>query len=292
MKSDLRVVWLAVFLIVFSSSGFASSFFQDSFESGALDKIGSTGFKWSKLNSTGVTNGAAHDGGYSLKFFYRAGQDWSEQHFSLGTAHKDLWYRFWLRVPTNFYHGPKNNKFLALWMDGYSSKGDGPTVVWESWGDSTGGSTLGVHWCEGAYTTCGNHIQQKPFISIGDRGKWMQIVVHVKAATKRTLPIGNSSYPYRTDSDGVIELWRRWDGDTSFVKLHAVTNANIAPPADGPYGWTQGYLMGWANSAYLSDTEFAMDEIEFSTTSLLDVNSPIDPVTPPVAPAAVQLKVE
>lgn len=261
----------------------AAPFLQESFETGSLSAVSAAGFSWSGPNNTSVVQKGV-DGQYSLKFNYLAGAAMSEQRFSLGAAYKDVWIRFWTRVPTNFSHGSANNKFFALWMDGYSSKGDGPTVVWESWGDGSGGSKLAVHYSEGAYVGAGSHIQTKPFVAVpGDRGKWMQVVMHVKAASVRTTPINVSSYPY-LKSDGVVELWRRWQGQATFEKLHEVTSANIAPPAAGPAGWSFGYFMGWANSAYTADTEWLVDLVEMSAQSLLDTGATAVTVTPPASP--------
>lgn len=285
MNRNLLTLFFSM-LMALTPAAHAAPLFTDSFESGNFTASNSDGFRWASPNSTSIANKTTshipHDGDYSLRFTYPANAAWSEQRFYIGQPKDDIWFSFWLKVPTNFAHGSANNKLFAVWMDEYSARGDGPTVVWESWGNGSGGSNLAVHWSEGNYVAAGEHIQLKPFINATtDRGKWMQIVLHVKAATRRATPINNSSYPYLR-SDGVIEFWRRWEGQTTFEKLHDVQNANIAPPTNGPKGWLSGYLMGWANAAYSTNTDWLIDQFTISETSLLDIGTNINP---PMAPS-------
>jgi hypothetical protein len=281
---SLKTAFIFLSLGLSATTALAAPFFQDSFESNGLRTTNSTGFSWAGANDTGVAP-IGHEGQYSLRFNYLAGDSWAEQRFAFGTAaYKDLWIKFWIRVPTNFVHGSMNNKLFAIWMDDYSTKGDGPTVVWESWGNGSGGSNLAVHYSEGAHTAGGRHVQLKPFIAVpGDRGKWMEIVLHVKAATRRATPINITSTPYLI-SDGVIQFWRRWEGQSTFEKLHEITNANIAPSSAGPQGWNKGYFMGWANSAFSSNTEWFVDQVVMSTESLLGQTSTPTTSSPPSAP--------
>jgi len=256
-------------------------FFQDGFESGNMSATNPDGFKWANNNGTYVAtaekkvwyNGPADQpakegedwkpksGKHSFLFVYKPGKDhWTEQRFRLGKAQRDLWIRYWLRVPTNFSHGtrrPTNNKLFALWMDGYSQKGDGPTIAWEFWNDGKNGSKLAVHFSEGGHRSCGGHKQHKPFVSLADRGRWMEMVLHVKAATSRT------------SKDGVIQTWRRWDGEKAFTKLHEILDANIAAPPGGPDGWERGYVMGWSNPNYDEETVWQVDDFTLSAESLL-----------------------
>jgi hypothetical protein len=277
----------------------------DSFESASTSTTNNDGFRWNHNNRTSVVtmnpdpvvvwqNGpiyepgpqgadwTARDGKHSLRFLYRSesanvskdDKKWSEQRFDLGKAYRDVWIRYWLRVPTNFKHGtsdPSNHKLFAIWMDDYSSKGNGPTVIWEFWRRSNpDGSRLAVHWSEGGYTTANSHKQHTDFIyQDNDRGRWMEVILHVKAAT-------NAS-----SNDGVIEFWRRWENESQFTKFHEVYNANIAPPSGGPDGWKAGYLMGWANAAYAQDTEWLIDKFTVSSTPFTDVGGTSSEPRPP-----------
>ena len=262
----------------------------DGFELADMAATNLDGFRWGSNNKTsivtmlngvptavynnGVINNPGpadadwtpHDGDYSLRFRYPAGIDsHAEQRYDLGAPHKDIWFRYWLRVPTNFEHRDgapfgkaSNNKFFALWMDGDQSKGDGSTVIWQIRDDGSKGSVAVFSSSPGQFTGAGGEKQSTPFISVpADQGRWMQVVFHVKAATDRT------------SNDGAIELWRRWDGEGSFTKIHEALDVDIAPSPNGPDGWKAGYVMGWSNPGYDEDTEWLMDEFTVSDSSLL-----------------------
>lgn len=288
------VVKVGVLALLICGSTIAAPLFQDSFESGDISATNSSGFEWYSTNRTGIVtseaevynNGTvfnaappdsdwtAKEGDYSLRFNYPAGVPWSEQRFSLGGNYPDLWFSFWLRVPQNFYHPtslPTNNKVFALWMDGYSYKGDGPTVFWNILSNGSGGSEIAYSHSEGSYQIAGPQSQEKQFIRVpDDRGRWMKLVIHVKASSRPD------------QSDGVIELWRRWENENEFQKYHEDTSAKLPIPSGGPDGWSLGYLMGWANAEYESNTDWLLDEFTVSETSLLTVQEYDKRPNPPV----------
>lgn len=263
------IVLFATFLML-SRPSIGQILFEDGFESGNLSETGSVGFDWAGANSTAVVNSngvlwpnsagiskpageswAAIEGQNSLLFNFPAGETWSEQRFNIGAVLDDLWLGFWLRVPENFTHNsnsPNNNKLLAIWMDDYSSKGDGATVIWEFWHAGSGGSRLAVHYSSGNFRSAGPHLQQTPFISVPeDRGRWMYILVHLRPSSDRV------------SANGIIEMWRKWDNESVFQKFHEVYDAVIPRPVSGPQGWNAGYLMGWSNPTYDQETNWLLD---------------------------------
>lgn len=207
----------------------------------------------------------------SLRFPYPAGSNMThEEHCTFAQPHRDVYMRYWLRVPPNFRHLWQpccggNNKLFAIWMDGYSHKGAGSTVVWEFWpseAEPLGGSDLAVHNSDGNFTPAGPHRQFMPFIRYPeDQGRWMEIVLHVRTATSAT------------SFDGVIELWRRWSGEAAFTRLHEIRDAKLVMPPQGPAGWKRLYTMGWSNPGYLVDTAFYIDDVEISNTPFADVEA-------------------
>lgn len=262
----------------------APNIFSDDFESGDLSSTNAEGFRWTSDVETSVVNGeavvwngedvhipiadgkdwTAIEGTHSLRFRYPANEPWAEQRFDLGAPHPDLWVRFWVRVPLNYVHGaedtPRNQKFLSIWMDGYSSRGDGSTVwlgFWPTGADGTD-SNLAVTYSAGGYTASRAYQQYQPFItSSRDRGRWMQIVFHTRAQSAPGV------------ADGVMETWRRWEDEESFTKLHEVLDAEIRIATGGPAGFQRGYLMGWANGHYAEETEFLLDLFEVSDAPLV-----------------------
>ena len=271
--------------------------FSDGFESGDLSTTNSEGFVWTdrawtyivtenpqcaasspgtptiiydgavvcdtSIPPSGGGNWRAYTGDNSLRFYYAAGQDISEQRFVTGAPHLELWVKLTLRIPTNYIHpsvNPSNRKLAAFWMDGYEANGDGPTIIWEFWDDGNNGSNLSFHYSVGGYTITGLHRQYTPFITYpDDQGKWIDLIFHMKAASARGA------------NDGVIELWKRRDTESTYSKIHELYTADIAPPPGGPNGWAAGYLMGWANRNYDEDTEWLMDNVEFAATNLWGV---------------------
>jgi hypothetical protein len=187
----------------------------------------------------------------------------TEQRFSIGSAQKELWASWWLRVPVNFEHldGPSsdNNKLFMFWMDDYSTRGDGSTVGMEYRPDGSGGSEWYVKVGSGRNTALGGDQGKGPFISYpSDQGRWMKIVVRIKAETSADA------------ADGLMQVWRRWEGESSYTQTHNQTSQPIRIPSGGPNGITAGYLMGYANSAYGQTTEFLIDDFSLSTGSLLN----------------------
>lgn len=265
-------------------------FFSDSFESGSLTETNHPRFKWSNYNSTGVVTsipspkvlagtGAGKDysgkdwkarlGDNALRIVFPAKQFWAEQHFDLGQGLQDVWFKFDLRVPTNFTHvnqaggAPSNSKIFYVWMDDYSYKGKGATVGWEYWKQSGDISALAVNIQSDNANRHTGHQHHFNFINAKtDKGRWMSLIFHLKTSSKDGV------------ADGVVSLYRKWDDESDFTRYHHVTNA-ILPPQYG--GFRQGYIMGWHNGHYAEDTEWLVDNFIVSSENLLE-RRPVMPV--------------
>lgn len=289
-------------MILVTNNSIANVLLKDDFESKNLSAPNANGLTWSPTNKTSIVTmnpecgglpsgtptvvydgsvicdgpqvpaggGAWHakSGNCSLRFRYPAGNHMSEQRFATGATSPELWIRYWVKVPSNFTHpvGGGNNKFFAIWSDVYSETSSS-TVVWEMRPTSGGSNNIYFHYNVPG-SDVGSDMQYIPFINVStDRGRWMQVVLHVKLATG----VGANN--------GLIEFYRRWDGESSFTRLHYLDSANLYPQS-GNIGFRNGYLMGWANSPYAADTEWLVDDFEISTTSLLATPSPQDPPAP------------
>lgn len=296
---NIKIFLLALAAIqatMVSQAGAAGLSYTENFESstptsGALIWDGPT---FRRVNSW-LENGniISRSGSRAINFDHPVGPNTtSEERFRLNSAHNEIWIKFWFRVPSNFEHTtrsdvPSNSKLFALWMDDYSYHGLGPTLVWVFWDDGNRGSVLAIHYNPGASpddlqkgtiannSVTGPSLQNQPFISVPrDRGRWMEIVLHAKAA----------SAPRK--ADGLIETYRRWAGETNFTRLHYVPDADIAmPPASlrpEYQGWKAGYFMGWSNPGYDVPTSFYIDDVEMKST--MDLNIPSSGATTPAPP--------
>lgn len=270
------VAFAASGLLAFGAPANSELLVEDSFESGDMSTSSTIGFRWSNTKVTSVVTAdtevfitsevnrpapessqwEAKTGDHALMLRYDAGRSWTEQKFHWDEPQPELWMSFWLRVPTNYAHpevegANDNQKLFRLWMDDYGHKGDGSTVGMSFRGDETGGSYFF------AKIAGSGDKGRVPFITIpDDRGRWMHLVVHVKG---ESLP---------GEKDGLLEAWRKWEGDADYTKTHEFKEQPIKLSSTKK-GFASGYLMGWANAVYPADTEFLIDDFKLSTTPLL-----------------------
>lgn len=255
---------------------------------GPLPAVNENGFSWDGTNWTqvvGTINGqptavygargvisdiwsgrdfTCKTGTYCLRFRFVAGNNMAEQRFSLGRHYSDVWFGYWIRVPTNFRQGIWNNKFAAFWTNEYDGPGD---VTWQTRPTSGGSAKLVVQ--DGGVAQpeidAGNNFIKVP----DDRGRWMQVAIRMKPATSSGA------------SNGVIQFYRRWSNESNYTLLYSKTNARFY---EGGNGIHQGYLMGWVGDPYTEDTDWLLDDFTVSESSLVAVQP--DPATPspPAAP--------
>jgi hypothetical protein len=139
----------------------------------------------------------------------------SEIRFSLGGVYNEVWIRYWIRVPVNFdmtasAGSGDNNKWFALWQDGYSGHGTGATIMWNFWRQSlNGGATHSFSMARDSQGG-GHHAHYSNFMLPQDAGRWMQVVLHAK----------NSSAS--GEADGEAHIWRRWEDEAQFTPYFGV----------------------------------------------------------------------
>jgi hypothetical protein len=247
--------------------------FFDDFESGTME--GGNGFSWGRNNRTSVVrddgcavwnngaimncgqsdnweNGPGVDGRHALRFRYAAGQNMSEQRFTLPEAMDEVWISYWIRVPVNFSHpgGNNNQKFFALWQDDYEFSGSGATATFQFRASGDGSRVANYQILPGSGSSTARHTGESGSAMLwttADRGRWLKVVIHARNGT-----------------NGLVEQWSRWEGESNWTQLYSA-NQNL-----GSAGWRSGYIMGWANAPYSQDTEFLIDDFTVSATSLLD----------------------
>jgi hypothetical protein len=272
MSSLIAILWLST-----PVQSFAGIFFQDGFESGNMSHT-QNGAAWIDHASTTVNTTKPNGGKYSLEFNYPGvpdGQDgWAEQRFTLGGKYPDIWASYDLFVPTNYYHriqntigyGSNNNKsFIHFWEGAYSNPA-GPLLGIENWPLSDGSSSGSVRIFKPNYFDSHNHACAHT-INLSDRGQWIKITMHFKYASS-------------ANNDGVAQIWKTYKNGITDL---ACDISNGKWYVAGAAGFDTGYLLGWANSGFATNTKFYIDNVVFSDTPLLpNVQAPPNP------PAGIQ----
>jgi len=309
IKSAIATSVVALSCLV-SSAGNAQVIFSESFESGDMSATNPDGFSWDRNNNTSVVTQDANDGPVaiynnatiynphsttmpdgsvrdwtpkdgqnSLRVRYAAGKEWAEQRFDFGAGYPEVWFSYHIRVPLNYTRGidgpaaGRNGKWMSLLMKDMSgySENNITMIIISDWPTADNkGIVLESQLRTG---TTGDFSTKSPtynnFVTPGDAGRWMQVIYHMKASSS----IGAN--------DGSFKVYRKWEDESRFTLINSlegipadVTQASIAA---GYNGWGGGYFMGYANDPYANDTEWLIDDITISTTSLL--KSPPKPPT-------------
>jgi uncharacterized protein YjdB len=260
--------------VKFSATGAASGggggeggvVFSDGFESG--DPWNATGGRWYDLVRAQVSSENPRTGDYSLRFFYPGNPDpavdaWSEirGEFPANPA-PEIWLEWYLYIPTNYVHrdpgGGNNNKF---WIVGYDDKLHGGWAEPGGWttrmeivpgwstGDISAGRTVyGNQTLGGSSAWDLAQPWRSGIIREEHAGTWVRYGVHVKTASSESA------------ADGQIDVWVN-----GVMRVH---NPNVAL-ATGSFAHPINCfeLMGWANSGFVEDTIFYIDDVKVYTSN-------------------------
>ena len=235
---------------------------EDDFESGDLDYT-ENGFYWGSRyvgpagSFTDVASGVQSpfsSGSHSLQFHYEPDQSFCEQRYFIGGSYPDLYIRYSLRIPSSLSAWGGNNKFLAIWTMADIEETYGGLDAVINWGYTNGDGDLRLNLSYSGGSGYAGAVNDFVILP-DDLGRWMEIVLRYKMATSSTA------------SDGIWQMWRRWYGESSHTQI---ANATGLPWWDAASdGFSAGYIFGWANSTYPSATDFYIDDVTFSTTSLV-----------------------
>lgn len=259
-----------------ASTASAGVIFQDGFESGTKSLITNL-MRWlTGTDTTTVSTTKPLNGNYSLQFLFKggpAGQDaWAEQRIALGKQYTEVWIKYNLFIPSNYYHrqdGASNNKFFAIYSAPYTSPGF--QVNFSTQPASGGGSEVGIHFYKSGVEQSAGGYPSGALITASDLGKWQEIIMHFKVPSSST------------SADGVMELWKNGG------KLIGITNL----PSNGTSGknyMDEAYLLGWANSGFSTNTYLYIDDVVISDTPLASGGSSTPTTSAP--PSAPRLSVQ
>lgn len=262
-----RLATLALSVFFLSGAVEAVTVMEDGFETGDLT-ASQNGFRWHGSTRTSISSSVARSGRNSLQFTYPAGIAFSEQRFALGGNYRDIWVSYDLLIPSNYYHGEGgNNKgFLYLWSGDYGSP-TGPGLGPNFWPMGDGSSKASIYnWGPGMDVHHGSGTCINGVIKLSDRGKWIKIIAHYKYASS-------------ANNDGIVQIWKIYSDGTQEVACNLTNGPWYVA---GAPGFDTGYLLGWANAAFSTDTYFYIDNFEVATHSLLTESTASLPEAPTV----------
>lgn len=256
---------------VFTPDNTSGLWYQTSFESGSLTPTyGSEGteidgaWAWASGMDGTVSNTRSFTGSYGLSFSYLATSSSSpeinrEQRFWIGSTVNEFAFEFMWYVPSNYAHrlpstGIANNKLFQVWCDNYLDAGGGMHWGGEIMRSSDTSSGFKPE-ATGNYGTFVGQpsIQNWPmgttFISPSGPvvpGTWSKLRFYLKPASSRGA------------TDGVYKMWINDSlfmdgGGDCYARTNGTTNVSVK----------RGYLMGYSNSGYDTNTTFVIDDLKF-----------------------------
>lgn len=235
----------------------AGAYFSDDFERGDFSKDETSGaslWSWSPNSRVAIDTSIVKNGTYSAQFRYGPDVDGADSSaqltFSFGKDLSEVWLEYDWFIPANYYHrnssGTDNNKLLQL---SYNSSAFQALTV-EADDPSGGTSSLKRTMSASDFPGGGNNwptVEDDPyrpnFIGPGSSytvktGQWNQMRFHL-----------------RLSPDGVqAGVWEIWVNGVLYKSFPWVFWSDT-------YGGiiNGGYLMGWSNSGYSSETLFRVD---------------------------------
>ena len=279
-------------LLFLSISGVAhgANFFQDSFESGALNHIDPVSkAKWDGSNSESgdsvtVSSEKSRTGSKSLKFFFKGNSSldddaFAEQRFNLGSNRQEVFIRYYIYFPSNYsirnVDGGENNKLLRLWGNDYNNSNKVGMSIEPTMKPYFEGSIIhwdGTYGCSGDTGVGKNQEDYKLNFQLNDsyKERWVCFEFHIRQDS------GAGNGILRMYVDGVL--------------VNDNTNISWQGAPCSPGYFLNGYLMGWSNSGFNQDTAVYIDDVVFSTTYIgPDANTP--PPSGTNAPSPLNLQI-
>jgi len=314
MSRILNRATLGATLISFSFFGQAELLFEDDFSTGDLSKSNNY-FRWGR-------DGTIHASGYqasmvesitgpqgapvnAMRFNYGT---WQEIRFHLtnslsevrsesalsNTSYNDVWISYDMLIPANYKHnstggdaGHNNKGFLTLWKGLYDSNSE-LFSLFQFWPASAKGGDPKLSYL--TMTTYGSYIHTSAaadshlipgtdsayaFLE-SDFGRWRNFTMHLFAGSADGA------------NDGIAELYK----DGVLAARFSNINYQMAAQAygtqlNGDMGFDRGYILGYHNSGYDSQTIFRVANFKFGTSK----GAVMPFLNRPVAPSALTVDI-
>lgn len=234
----------------------AETLYSEDFESETLISDSSEGFRWTDKASVSVIEDPTESSNHAAQFHFEgtATDDaWSELRFDLGGLYKEIWMKYRMYIPENYYHrdssGSDNNKGFYLWSGQYNNGAD-VLVSASWWRTENGGTRMMGNWKTNSETS--KHYNDDDLSGViidynTDRDKWHDIVIRVR--------IGDPAIP-----NGALQVWKN---DTPIWSDTSIENYAADPSQNGV---EKGYLLGWSNSGFDEDTKLMVDDFVIGET--------------------------
>ncbi|WP_028671348.1 hypothetical protein [Saccharospirillum impatiens] len=211
----------------------------------------------------GVTCPGDNSNGKSLVFNYQAdkpdaGNSWSEKRFKLPVDAVQLEMSYDLFVPTDYIRSPRNHKNFVLWSGTYGKFNANISVSSESW-PTDGGATPSVYIGEDGNNYGHSLNRLRPHMYTNNSGRWQRVHVFLELATEQ-----GDYGKFEISKDGVfINGTHHPDAktDSSTDLSNQINYANRGNFID------QGYLMGWVNGGFDTETSFCVDNFEIKVNT-------------------------
>ncbi len=296
LNTFYNALLFACMLFAVQATASAQIIFQDDFESGDLSRT-QNGAGWDSGAYTSVSSANPRTGSYSLEFNFAGvpdGQDsWAEQRFNLGGNYPEVWVKYDLFIPSNYYQrnqggSSSNNKlFVHLWTDttnGVASYGgtDGIAGGFEVWSSGDGFGNVSFHPIRPEMGHIMDVKRNTRGIEAADLGNWIEIVIQVRAGTTGSTAFaqGGAVNVWKTSANGTTRLIYSLEPTSVNLDAWQQTISFLSSP-DGRNYFNRGYLLGWANSGFLQNTRLYIDNVIFADTPLINLDPPSSPSPTP-----------
>lgn len=246
-----------------TSASDASALFFDDFERSAIvgasqNNINWSGFGNNPFGSASIVTDRPKSGTRSVRMRYAATSDTQDSSVELrmspsGRQWTEYCVRYFLYLPANFNHrnasGSDNTKgIMQSWSGTYGAVASNQYIGFEYWPNGDGSSYLtfraGRDGVDLAHTANGGESGSGNMFRLSERGKWLQIRIHVVLASG----VGQTN--------GTIRAWKWVEGQASAELLFTKTNWGYS--TRGNY-IDSFYFLGWSNSGFNEQTDFYID---------------------------------
>lgn len=235
--------------------------YQDNFENGISFELAENGFKWEGKVDVNIATDPFEPSNKVAGFTFGGDVEenddsFSELRFKMDRLYQELWIRYRLYVPENYYHrdaeGSDNNKgYIMLWSGEYNNECN--ILVANSWWPLADGGTKSMgQWKTNTNTS--RHYNEETYSGISidqsaDLGKWQDIVIHVKVAD------------FELKNNGILQIWKNGTLINSHIDIDNYSRDGILNGID------QGYILGWSNSGFAEDTLLLVDDFAIGETA-------------------------